>query len=201
MSLLEAYLDERLAFVETIDSLTDDELERGPTLCAGWAPRDVLAHLMGLDLAVATYLRTPGIGRANARVVERFRRQSIERLRARAARWATRVAPHVRVAAPFLLGDLGVHHQDVLRGLGRSRVVPSAVRAAILREGVVLGGPKLLSFRVVPDDGGAAMGRGRTVHGSSEALGLWLAGRDAVVPELHFAPRFATPDPAGAAST
>lgn len=201
MSTLEAYLDERLAFVETIESLTDDELEHGATLCAEWAPRDVLAHLMGLDLSFGTYLRTPGIGRANAKVVERFRRQPVERLRARAERWATHVAPHVRLAAPFLLGDLGVHHQDVLRGLGRERTVPTAVRAAILREGVVLGGPKLLSFRVVPDDGGMAMGRGRKVHGSSEALGLWLAGRDAVVPELTFEPRFATPGPATAAST
>ena len=41
----------------------------------------------------------------------------------------------------------------------------------------MLGPHRLLRYRVVPDDGGRPMGRGAVVRGSSEALGLWLAGR------------------------
>lgn len=34
---------ERSAFVGTVSALAPDLFETGPTLCAGWAPRDVLA--------------------------------------------------------------------------------------------------------------------------------------------------------------
>jgi hypothetical protein len=104
----------------------------------------------------------------------------------RARHWADKPAPSSRALAWFFLGDTAVHHQDILRGLGRQREVPEAARAAILREGVVLGGKKLLSHRVEPIDGGPALGRGPTVRGTREALGLWLTGRSAVEPELTF---------------
>lgn len=38
---------ERTRFLETVSELTDDEFDHAPTLCADWAPRDVLAHLIG----------------------------------------------------------------------------------------------------------------------------------------------------------
>ena len=91
-----------------------------------------------------------------------------------------------RAASAKLLGDLAVHHQDVIRGLGRHRKVPDASAAAILREGVLLGSKRLLTHRVVPTDGGRALGRGRTVRGMREALGLWLAGRSGLDRELTF---------------
>lgn len=179
-------LDERAAVLTTIESLTDDEFEAAPTLCEGWAPRDVLAHLVGIDDALGEYLKAYGnIGRANAAIVERMRKLSREELTERARKWAGSAPVSTRLSAFFLLGDVAVHHQDILRGLGRTRSIPSASRDAILREGFVLGGRKLLSHRVVPDDGGRAMGRGTVVRGSSEALGLWLTGRD-VTGELSF---------------
>ena len=65
-------LDERAAVLVTLASLTDDEFESGPTLCAEWAPRDVLAHLMGIDGSLGEYVRAKGnIARANAEIVER----------------------------------------------------------------------------------------------------------------------------------
>ena len=51
---------ERALVVETFASLTDEEFESGPTLCEGWAPRDVLAHLIGFDTQALRYVRALG---------------------------------------------------------------------------------------------------------------------------------------------
>jgi hypothetical protein len=162
-------LDERAAVLVTLASLTDDEFEAGPTLCSDWAPRDVLAHLMGIDGSLGEYVRAKGnIARANAEIVERARSRPRDELMASAERWATKPPLGTRSSALFLLGDTAIHHQD------------------ILREGLVLGPHRLLRYRVVPDDGGRPMGRGAVVRGSSEALGLWLAGRTAVETDLVF---------------
>lgn len=179
--------DERRAFLETMASLSDEEFESGPTLCTEWAPRDVLAHLMGVDTGLVEYVKAAGnIGKGNAAIVAKARSMSRDRIMHRAAHWADKPAPLTRVISIFYLGDTAVHHQDVLRGLGRSRDIPDACRAAILREGVVLGGKRLLTYRVEPTDGGRAMGRGTVVRGTSEALGLWLTGRAGLEPELEF---------------
>lgn len=182
---------ERFAILATLDELTDEEFDHGTTLCEGWSPRDVLAHLMGVDSSLHEYVKAKGnINAANEAIVERARSQPRDRIMHRARHWAEKPAPLTRVAALFYLGDTAVHHQDILRGLGRSREVPPACRAAILREGVVLGGRKLLDHRVEPTDGGRAMGRakgsGTTVRGTSEVLGLWLTGRVGLEDELEF---------------
>jgi uncharacterized protein (TIGR03083 family) len=179
---------ERHAFVATMESLTDDEFESGPTLCTEWAPRDILAHLMGFDSSFFEYVKAPGkISKANAAIIAKARPMTRERMMNRARHWAAKPAPLTRMTAIFYLGDTAVHHQDVLRGLGRTRDVPDPCRAAILREGLVLGAKKLLSFRVEPTDGGRAVGRGTAVRGTSEALGMWLTGRAGIEPELEFA--------------
>jgi uncharacterized protein (TIGR03083 family) len=185
-----ALRDERAAFLTTVAELTADEFDSAPTLCAGWAPRDVLSHLMGIDAAPGTYLRAAGrVGVANARIVRAGREQSREQLLSRAENWAAKPAPHARAAAWFLLGDLGIHHSDVLRGLGRRHLeVPPAVGAAILREGFLLGAARAPRYRIKPD-GRATIGvPGRpVVQGTAEALGMWLSGRDSVADELQFA--------------
>jgi uncharacterized protein (TIGR03083 family) len=184
-----ALLAERAAFLTTVSELSDAEFDSAPTLCAGWAPRDVLAHLVGIDDSPGTYLKAAGrVGVANARIVEAARSRSRAELLDRAKTWAAKPAPHVRLAAYALLGDLGVHHSDVLRGLGRRHLeMPSAVGAAILREGFVLGAARAARYRVQPD-GQRPLGLpGRPiVRGTAEALGMWLAGRDSVADELQF---------------
>lgn len=184
-----AYLAERRAFVATLETLTDDEFETGTTLCEEWAPRDVLAHLLGIDRGIGEYVRSFGnIGKANARLVERYRSLGRDELMAEANRWADQPSAFIRPMAAFFLGDLAMHHQDVLRGLGRSRELDPTLRRALLREGVTLGGLRLLRYRVVPDDGLRPLGRGTEVRGSSEALALWLAGRKGIEAELEFGP-------------
>jgi uncharacterized protein (TIGR03083 family) len=180
------YLAERRAVLATMESLT---LENGRTLCAEWAPRDVLAHLIGIDEAVGEYVKAVGnINKANGRIVERMKGLSREELLARARDWAEKPALLPRTASWALLGDLAVHHQDVLRGLGRTRTVPEESAKAILREGLLFGARKLGSFRIVPSDHGRPMGRGQVVRGTAEQLGLWLAGRHSVATELVFGP-------------
>lgn len=179
---------ERAAFVATIESLRDEEFDNGRTLCEGWAPRDVLAHVLGMEDEPGEYVRARGnLTRAHAAIVAKARSRSRADLTARARAWAAQPSLLSRLVAGPALQDVAVHHQDVLRGLGRGRTVPRPVAAAILREGVVLGAKRLLSYRVEPTDGiGRALGRGRVVRGTTEALGMWLAGREEVALELHF---------------
>lgn len=184
--LEDAYRRERADFVATIESLDDEQFEHGETLCEGWAPRDVLAHLLGIDTMPDAYVRAGGIGRGNARIIESYQAKSRAELTEAAHRWAASPALTARLGSAFFIGDLCVHHQDVLRPLGRSRDLDATRSAAILREGLVLGGRKLLSHRLEPIDGGRPIGRGTTVKGTREALGLWLTGRRGIEPELEF---------------
>ena len=182
-----ALREERSAIVATMKSLTPDEFESAPTLCEGWAPRDILAHVMGVDRALPEYLRAGGwINTGNELIVRKARAKSREELLSQAERWQSQPAPWTRMAAAFLLGDNAMHHQDVLRPLGRTRDIPDASAGAILREGAFLGARRLLQYRVEPIDGGMSMGRGELVRGTREALGLWLAGRQGVEAELDF---------------
>lgn len=185
----DAYRAERTAFMATVEGLDAATFENGPTLCAGWAPRDVLGHLIGVDERGLDYLRGRGIAGGNARQVEAYRTLDRDALLARGRRWATEPTPASRAAAAFLLGDVSVHHQDVLRANALPSAVPDVVARAVLREGCVLSGLRLLSYTVLPDDGvGRRKGFGRKkVRGPTAALGLWLAGRTGVEHELSFA--------------
>jgi uncharacterized protein (TIGR03083 family) len=182
---------ERRRFMETIVALTDDEFAHGTTLCAEWTPRDVLAHVVGTG-KVGRYLRTGlRVNTVNDSVVAETRALSRSQVTARGHLWAAHPSATDRASARFLIGDVCVHHQDVLRGLGRTRELPITAAAAIFREGVLLStGTKrnLLRYRVEPTTvGGRALGRGRLVRGTTEVLGLWLAGRKGLDGELEFA--------------
>lgn len=183
-----ALREERRAILDTMRSLTDEQFETAPTLCDGWAPRDILAHVMGVDRAFPEYLRAGGwVSTGNEMIVRKARSKGRDELLAEAERWVDRPAPWSRAWAAWLLGDNAIHHQDVLRPLGRTREIPPGVRAAMLREGALLGARRLLHYRVEPTDGGRALGRGETVRGTTEALSMWLAGRQGVEPDLEFA--------------
>ena len=181
------YRAERLALLATIESLTDEEFDHGTTLCAGWAPRDVVAHLMGIDSELGAYVRALGqINKANDEIVQKARALDRPAVMARLRTWANSPALTSRTIGLYLIADLAIHHQDILRGLGRTREVPKPASDAILREGALLGLGKLRHHRVVPNDGGRSFGRGDVVSGTSEALGMWLCGREAVADELVF---------------
>lgn len=179
------YREERAEFVRTLESLTDAEFDAGRTLCEDWSPRDVLAHVMGLDTRLDAYVKGVTVKRGNALIVDAYRDMSRAEITERAHHWVDSPALLPRLASAFLLGDLCMHHQDVLRPLGRTRELDETRSAAILREGIVLGGVKLTRYRLEPTDGGRSLGRGRSVRGTREALGLWLAGRKGLEAELE----------------
>ncbi len=182
---------ERSRFMDTIESLTDAEFESGPTLCAGWTPRDVLAHVVGTD-QMLTYVKPGGlsIDRANDVMVRAGRGLSRAELTRRGRAVAKNPDVTARMFAWLLAGDCTMHNQDVLRGLGKPHDLPDEAGHAIFREGVVWSwrfGAKLLRYRVIPTTpGGRELGRGTPVRGSTEALALWLAGREGVQAELDF---------------
>lgn len=183
-----ALREEREAIVQTMVSLTPSEFDTAPTLCDGWAPRDILAHVMGVDRALPEYVRAGGwISTGNELIVRKARSKSRDELLAEAREWTSRPAPWTRVWAIWLLGDNAIHHEDVLRPLGRSREFPEASRNAMLREGAFLGAKRLLQYRIEPTDGGRPLGRGQTVRGTRADLGMWLAGRHGYEQELEFA--------------
>src|SRR5215203_5455809 len=94
--------DERRALLATVESLSDEEFESAPTLCTDWAPRDIVAHLMGVDTHLLEYVKATGqIAKANAAIVARARPMSRERLMNRARHWADKPAPLARVTAIF----------------------------------------------------------------------------------------------------
>jgi uncharacterized protein (TIGR03083 family) len=181
---------ERQALIATVDAMTADEFQSGPTLCDGWAPRDVLAHVMGVE-NLSTYAQHAlNINAANESMVREGRQLSRAALMGKARSWAAHPSLTARVLGWGLLGDLAIHHQDILRGAGRTRALRPAVAQALFREGVLWSWPfgrKLLHYRVLPDDGLARpLGRGREVRGTTEALAMWLGGRQSVTGELTF---------------
>ncbi|SEG12044.1 TIGR03083 family protein [Thermomonospora echinospora] len=182
---------ERFRLIETLEGLSDDDFDAGATLCTEWAPRDVLGHVIGIDYLLGSYVPYgTRINAANRAQADRARMLPRGRLMEWARHWAANPSLTSRLALPVILGDLGVHHQDVLRGLGLRRDVPDAVATAIFREGLQLSlwlNRRVLSHRLVPTDGHRPVGRGPEVRGTREALGMWLTGRDSVAGELEFA--------------
>ncbi|MEU4448258.1 maleylpyruvate isomerase family mycothiol-dependent enzyme [Actinosynnema sp. NPDC050801] len=185
---------ERHRLIVTLDQLSDDAFESGRTLCAEWSPRDVLGHLLAVDDVAASYLPYgPFFHAANRKQVERARLLPRSRLMTRARTWADRPSLSSRIGAVITLGDLAVHHQDIVRGLGMRRDLPATVPTFILWDGALLSlstNLRILRYRCVPTDGYPGLGArspcAREVRGTREALGMWLAGRDSVTDELVF---------------
>ncbi len=184
---------ERARLMTTIESLTDDEFEHGTTLCTEWAPRDVLAHVIGLD-RFSTYLKPSGltIDRGNAQMVRAGRTHSRDELTELGWRAARDPSLDGRLLAwPFNAGDTAMHHQDILRGLGKRFEVPDDTAAMLFREGKSWRWLNLkpLRYRVIPTTpGGTPWGRGPEVRGTTEALAMWMAGRAGIDDELDFTP-------------
>lgn len=179
---------ERARFMRTIESLTDDEFEMGTTLCDEWAPRDVLAHIVGSD-TLGAYFKPSGltINRTNARMVADAKGVSRAELTRRGWKVTNHPARGSRMfAALMMCGDVVMHHQDILRGLGKPYELPPEAHRAIMQEALLWHSYKLLTHRIVPTDG-RARGRGREVHGTTEAIAMWLGGRKGIEPDLVFA--------------
>ncbi len=173
-----------------------------PTLCAGWAVRHVVAHLVGWDdllvggswtrLALAYGRAGMSTDRLNERLVRGASSASPEQLLRRIDRPGVGTAPRTfdRLAPGAQLAEYVVHQQDIRRPLGSGRTVPPDRLVAAL-DGVarlpalgVRRRARRLRLEATDVDWTAGRPGGPDVRGPGEALLLALAGRAAVLDEL-----------------
>lgn len=194
----EAIRDERLALVERLRTLSDSDWDR-PSLCAGWAVRHVLAHLV-TPFVVSTpamgraVIRHRSIGRAMDSAARRIAAEQepqalVSILQANAA--STFRPPAMPLAAP--LTDAVAHSADIRWALGdptsdwasASRLLPvldflTGLRA---RAGFVPPG-RLNGVELVAEDQDWRHGEGAVVRGPSLALAMAVLGRRAAAAHL-----------------
>lgn len=184
---------EREALADELAGLDDAAWAR-PSLCGEWTVEEVVAHLTaGASTGRWAWLRSIAGARFdadlhNARRLAEHRgatpAETLERFRAVAT---STVAPSGHTAA--WLGEVVVHGQDVRTPLGIPRVPPVAATTAVARffaarDFTVSGRSVARGLRLEATDGPFVHGDGAVVRGSTLALVMVLAGRDAYRAEL-----------------
>ncbi|CAA9280105.1 MAG: hypothetical protein AVDCRST_MAG54-3534 [uncultured Actinomycetospora sp.] len=186
---------ERAELAALLDSLTPEQWE-APTLCAGWAVRDLAAHVVGYDLKGMTgFARTlvrAGMSpdRANRRVVDDLRDLDPPRLVALVRRYETPQGLTAQFGYRIALTDGAIHQQDIRRPLGLPRAIPPERLRAVLDFAMVA--PPVRAFvrtrglRLVATDLDWSSGRGTAeVRGPGEAVLMAAAGRADALDELE----------------
>ncbi|MGF6881477.1 uncharacterized protein (TIGR03083 family) [Nocardia sp. GAS34] len=180
--------DERRDIVATLRTLSDEEWS-APSLCAGWQVRDVVAHLAS-DASALTYAATTvrqgfSPDRVNNALVRRHR--ALPRAQLTDLLEDTAGRGMLATTLPgIMLADAVVHHQDILRPLGRTRrIPPERLRHAIAHpDPFAYPGRRTRGLRFVATDLDWSSGSGPEVRGTGEALALAIAGRPVVLDEL-----------------
>jgi uncharacterized protein (TIGR03083 family) len=184
---------ERRDLADYLDTLTEDEWEQ-PSLCPGWAVRDVVGHLpsydeLGWPALLALFARSRfSLARCNQVGVEHSNRLSTEQL---VSRLRTYAVPHgitTMFGSAIALTDGLIHHQDIRRALGHPRAVPEERLVAALKfvpRARALPAPaNVRNLRLVATDVDWAHGTGPEVNGPGEALLVALAGRQQALADL-----------------
>lgn len=186
-------LDERADIHGFLAELDDADWQT-PSLCSGWTVMDVAAHLASFlsasisELAVRMARAGFWPPRANTQSVlawtDRGTQAIVDRL-------SGRELPGVaKVYAKVGLTEAVVHHQDMRRPLGRTRVVPEErLRVAL---GVIAGRPgtgtggsrRGRGLKLQATDLDWSLGAGPVVSGPAEAILMTLAGRRHALDEL-----------------
>jgi uncharacterized protein (TIGR03083 family) len=185
--------EERAEFATFLAGLTPEQWD-APTLCAGWAVRDVVAHVIGFDAmgigGFAANLARSGFrpDRANQRAVDVFRDHSPAGLVDLVRRYET---PHGLTAlfgARIALTDGAIHQQDIRRPLGMPRTIPEERLCEVLDYAMVAppvgASSRIRGLRLVATDVAWMRGRGPEVTGPGESLLMAAAGRAEALDEL-----------------
>ncbi len=193
MTYLDLARAERLEFADLLAGLTPDQWD-GPSLCAGWAVRDVVAHCVSFEGLSARELTARFVrGRlqtdrinalAVAALADRTTDQLIVLLRDNAQPHGLGAGFGGRIA----LTDNMIHQQDIRRPLGMPRTVP-AERLGVALDFVrcaptIRGAWRARGVRLVATDLDWSHGGGPEVHGAGEALLMIMAGRPAALADL-----------------
>lgn len=184
---------ERRDLADYLDTLTEEEWEQ-PSLCPGWAVRDVVGHLpsydeLGWPALLALLARSRfSLARCNQISVENSRRMGTERLVSRLRTHAVPRGITTLFGSAIALTDGLIHHQDIRRALGHPRTVPEKRLLAVLEflpRALALPAPaNLRNLRLVATDVDWTHGTGPEVAGPGEALLVALAGRQQALADL-----------------
>jgi len=182
----------RNEFADVVEELDDDQWET-ETLCPGWTPHDVLAHLVWhTELTIPSLLGAMvrsrfdlqrAANRAAADLSQRPRVQLLGELRERANKKSS--IPGAPESGSVT--DTAIHIQDVRRALGLDGMLgPETVRVCLdflttNRNARYVMDPKIKQgLRLVATDLDWSFGDGETVEGHGEAIVMSLVGRPAV---------------------
>ncbi|MER7608946.1 maleylpyruvate isomerase family mycothiol-dependent enzyme [Nocardioides sp. NPDC127503] len=184
---------ERRDLADFLETLTPEQWGR-PSLCSGWAVRDVVAHLvsyeeMGLGSFIGGFVRHGfRFGNMNERRLKEFGTRTpgelIAYVRAHAKPSGATAVADARIG----LTDGLIHHQDIRRALEMPRHVPPERLVPVL--GFAMIAPPLPAkqnaqgLRLVATDLDWSHGSGEEVTGPAEALLMAVCGRAVALPEL-----------------
>jgi uncharacterized protein (TIGR03083 family) len=187
---------ERGALKRTLASLPESAWSQ-PSVCQGWTVKDVAAHVIahpqvGWRQLAGMMARNTGRG-YNSMIFHEVRRlgrsQTREQILDDFERYdgSTRRVPTTTVVEPLV--DALVHHQDIVRPLGRRHEMdPAAASLAadrcLLLSFLMGSGRAKRSVRLVADDHDWSHGSGPEVRGPMQELLLVCAGRARVATDL-----------------
>lgn len=185
---------ERRDLLELLDGLSDAHWD-APTLCNGWAVRDLVAHVISYDEVGAAGLAKQAVqgsfrlSKINSIGVARLRDASPDVLRQAVARNLRPSGLTTAFGGRIALLDALIHHQDVRRPLGLPpRVVPpERLRVALnfaLWAPPIRGARRLRGVRVAATDLNWKFGAGPDACGTGEAVLMVMAGRRGVAEDL-----------------
>jgi uncharacterized protein (TIGR03083 family) len=193
MTLMHLARAERADLLALLTDLAPHQWD-GPTLCTGWRVRDVVAHMIsyeGLSRRELFGRFARGRfhqGRVNDIGVAELRDAGPDEL---LALLEQRLEPNgltTGFGCRVALLDAMIHQQDIRRPLGATRTIPAERLLPALS--FARFAPPIGAFwrarglRLVATDLDWAAGRGREVHGPSEALLMAISGRRGIVQEL-----------------
>jgi uncharacterized protein (TIGR03083 family) len=180
---------ERAALAATLAELPDDDWQRD-SLCPGWTVHDVSAHVIStpqIGWRQLGGLSARNLGRGyNTMIFREVKRLAAQETRASILadfeKYAdsTHHVPTTTSVEPLI--DALIHHQDIVRPLGRRHDMPpeAAVVAAdrVRRLAFLMGTRRLVrSVRMVATDIDWARGKGPTIEGPVQELLMLASGR------------------------
>lgn len=188
--------DERLAFADLLDGLTEEQWAT-PSLCEDWTVKHIAAHLMiGPTGTMREFAAAMVVGRgrfaaANKAMAHQRAKRSREDLVAliREQAGSEFTPPGLDWHAP--LADVLLHREDVTRPLGLPSDRPVSVWELVLgflvgpkgRRGFVRAGLPELTYAATDLDW--THGTGHVVSGPAASLALAIGGRPAALMDLE----------------
>jgi uncharacterized protein (TIGR03083 family) len=184
---------ERAALADDLSDLSDEQWAQR-SLCGQWVVEDVVAHLTaGASASRMRWLASIVGARFNAdlhnqrRMVEQRGTTPAETLDRFRSVITSTTAPSGHTAA--WLGEVIVHGQDIRRPLGLPRTPPTetvteVARFFASRNFAVASHTNATGLRLEATDGPFATGEGPLVSGTTLALTMALAGREAYCADL-----------------